>query len=67
MSDDGVPRYGQIANANPERGKDRVADRGGDDVALALGALIGALGDPDPAILIPALESLQWVANSSAI
>jgi len=46
-----------------------VSSLGGADAGdpVALGALIGALGDPDPEVLIPTLESLQWVANSSVI
>jgi hypothetical protein len=46
-----------------------VSALGGADTGdpVALGALIGSLGDPDPEVLIPTLESLQWVANSSVI
>jgi HEAT repeat protein len=34
---------------------------------VALGALAGALGDPDPEVVMAALDSIEWVGDSSMI
>jgi HEAT repeat protein len=69
--DSNIPALSELAANDPDfrvRAA-AVSALGGADAgdSLALGALIGALGDPDPEVLVPALEGLQWVADSSVI
>ena len=69
--DRNIPALSELAANDPDFRvrASAVSSLGGADTGdpVALGALIGALGDPDPEVLISALESLQWVANSSVI
>jgi hypothetical protein len=66
-----VPALSELAANDPDSGVRKAAvsalsDASEEDTA-ALGALVGALGDADPQVVIAALDSLEWVGDASVI
>jgi hypothetical protein len=66
-----VPALSELAANDPDSGVRKAAvsalsDASEEDTA-ALGALVGALGDADPQVVIAALDSLEWIADASVI
>jgi HEAT repeat protein len=66
-----IPALSELAANDPDAGVRKAAvsalsDASEEDTA-ALGALVGALGDADPQVVIAALDSLEWVGDASVI
>jgi hypothetical protein len=69
--DRSIPALSELAANDPDAGVRKAAvsalsDASEQDTA-ALGALVGALGDPDPIVVIAALDSIEWIGDASAI
>jgi len=66
-----IPALSELAANDPDSGVRKAAvsalsDASEEDTA-ALGALVGALGDADPQVVIAALNSLEWIGDASVI
>jgi HEAT repeats/HEAT repeat len=69
--DRSIPAVSELAANDPDAGVRKAAvsalsDASKEDTA-ALDALIRTLGDPDPQVVIAALDSIEWVADASVI
>jgi hypothetical protein len=69
--DRNIPELSDLVANDPDVGVREAAASALSDASggnpEALGALVGALGDPDPQVVIAALDSIQWVGDASAI
>lgn len=66
-----IPALSELAANDPDAGVRKAAvsalsDASEEDTAV-LGVLVGALGDPDPQVVIAALDSIEWVGDASVI
>ena len=66
-----IPGLSELAANDPDAGVRKAAvsalgDASEEDTA-ALGALISALSDPDPQVVIAALDSIEWIGDASMI
>jgi hypothetical protein len=66
-----VPALSELATNDPDAGVRKAAvsalSDASEEDSVALGALLGALGDSDPQVVIAALDSIEWVGDASAI
>jgi hypothetical protein len=69
--DETIPALADLAMNDPDAGVRKAAVSALSDAdqenTAARGALLGALSDPDPQVVIAALDSIEWIGDASMI